>query len=275
MTHIKRISLVLIFTLILTVLFSCNGAKKPNGSVTNTSGDYAINGEPLAITALADTVFEFDGLPSFAFVFSIPTAQLVYIESECTDLEFSATVHTDDGGEYIASVNEIDAYLSVARFAVSVGTLFKKDYFTNYSATLTLSFTDEGGNPRTFTAKSGTENLYGAAYRAYCDRSSTRDGIYLYPVGDGFSPYEDLSHQYAVLTTALHVNIGTAGVSNVYENEFYLSPYVTEFFDGVLKVSMKNGGPINAEMLDKIFVNGESIYFEIHNGIIRVLLEVE
>ncbi len=273
----KNLSLLLALTFIITSLFSC-AAPRDTANVTpiNTSGEYIINEKPLTAVAEKQAKFTFDsGLPGFCFVFSIPAEQYSHIVSECTNLEITASVFDGDGNEYPSGVIDYGNKFGMWQFGVSVGGLFKKDYLTSYRSSLTLSFTDKSGKSRTHSATSDAVTLYDVAYSEYCDRNAMQSDLYPYAYGSDYSPYPDLSHHYAVLCGILHLTISGGAVNETYANSTYQSPYNVAYFDEVLTVSMKNGMPMDADFLEEIFVNGENIYFEIYDGIIRVLLEVK
>ena len=274
MAHMKKISALLVIVLLLGTLLSCAADKSNATAPIPTAGDYVIDGTPVNAVALDEARFTFDaGLPGFSFVFSIPAEQYAHIITECTNVHIYATVTDDDGGSFVAEVNDLGNRFGLWKFEVSVGGLFRADYLTAYRATLVLGFNSPDGTARTVTAKSGKFTLYDVAYREYCDRNDVETDLYPYPAGSDFSPYPDLSHHYAVLSSALFLTLSDTEVSSDLENRIYCSPYDVSHFDGVLTVSMKNAAPIADGLLDAIFVNGNKIYFEIHDGIIRVITE--
>ena len=78
-----------------------------------------------------------------------------------------------------------------------------------------------------------------------------------------------------MLASAVYLRISAGEAVNAYENEIFTSPYSLEYFDSVLTIRMRNGSAVDPGLLDVIFVDGSEIYFEIHDGIIRVVLEVK
>ena len=271
----KGISLFLVITLLLLALSSC-GVGRGNDMPTTTIGDeYVIDGKPLVPVAENVTKFNFNaGLPGFSFVFSIPSAQYSHITNLCTELEITATVGTGDK-TYVAEVVEIGNSSGMWKFEVPVDGIFRADYLTGYTATLYLSFKDPDGKTRTLNTKSIVFTLFDAAYYEYCDRSARETDKYKYHTGNDYSPYFDLSHHYAVLCSSLFFNVEAGEIKNVHENRIYQSPYDVKYFDGVITVKMKNGTPINPDLLNAIIVNNRPIYYEIHDGIIRVVWEGE
>ena len=269
----KKISALLVLVLILTALLSCTADRTNENAPVQTAGDYVIDGTPLSAVS-RDAAFTFDsGLPGFSFIFSIPAEQYAHILTECSAIRIYATVSSDGADEFMTEAIDLGNRFGLWQFSVSVGGIFKSDYFTAYRATLVLSFKDPSGVARTVTAKSDPFTLYDVAYREYCDRSDVQTDLYPYPAGSDFSPYPDLLHHYAVLSSGLFLTISDTDLSFPYENRIYRSPYEVTWFDGVLTVSMKNGTPISQDLIDRIVVNGNEIYFEIHDGIIRVILE--
>ena len=271
----KTVSLILVI-LMLFALFSCKGAPVSNNNITPmANSDYKINGESVIPEEGGDARFAFDGLPTIVFTFSLPLSQYLHISDVCTDLSLTATVTDADGKTVMQPVTTPESAGYIQRFEVSVGGLFKENYHTAYFAEISFSFTDENGEKKTLTAKSNAKTLYEVAHAEYCDRSDDSGGKYVYDTGDDFSPYSDLAARYAVLASAVYLRISAGEAVNTYENEIFTSPYSLEYFDSVLTVGMRNGSAVDPGLLDLIFVDGKEIYFEIHDGIIRVVLEVK
>ena len=272
----KKTLAIMLVTLMLFALFSCKAAPVSNNNVTPmANSDYKINGSSVIPAEDGDARFAFDGLPTVVFTFSLPLSQYLHIGSVCTDLSVTATVTDANGKTVMQPVTTAESKGYIQTFEVSVGGLFKENYHTAYFAELAISFTDENGEKKILTAKSTAKTLYEVAHAEYCDRSADYDGKYLYDTGDDFSPYSDLSARYAVLATAVYVRISAGEAVNPYENDVFTSPYSLEYFDSVLTVRMRGGSAVDPALLDVIFFDGKEIYFEIHDGIIRVVLELK
>ena len=273
----KGLSFVLVLIFILTALSSCGIANTADDlNLTPIGGDYIIDGSPLNATVEKKAKFSFEsGLPGFYFIFSVPAEQYAHITYECTNVKITAIVTDNGKNEYSALVTDFGNRFGMWQFGVSVSGLFKKDYLTSFAATFSISFTDNTGKSWTHSVKSDFIALYDVAYDEYCDRNGVMTDLYPYAYGSDYSPYPDLSHHYAVLSSNVFITTSGTAATVTHENSVYQSPYNVSYFDGVLTLSMKNGSALNPDMIDKIFVNGENIYFEIHDGIIRVLLEVE
>lgn len=270
----KTVALMLV-TLMLLTLFSCKRAPVSNNNVTPTANDdYKINGESVIPKESGDARFAFDGLPTLVFTFSLPLTQYVHISAVCTDLVLTAGVTDNFGKTVMQPATEVESTGYMQTFEVSVGGLFKENYHTAYFAEITFNFTDENGEKKTLTAKSTAKTLYEVAHAEYCDRSEDYGGKYVHDTGADFSPYSDLSTRYAVLSSAIYLQLTAGEAVNIYENDVFTSPYAIEYFDSVLTVRMRGGAAVDPGILDAIFFKDKEIYFEIHDGIIRVVLEV-
>ena len=273
----KRTVAILLILATLIAISGCRAAPVSNNdTVTPTvNGDYKINGESVVPTETRDARYGFDGLPTVVFTFSLPLTQYVHLSQVCRDLSITATVTDSHGKTLLQPVTILDSAGYSQNFEVSVGGIFRENYHTEYCAEITFAFTDENGRATKLTAKSTATTLYAVAHAEYCDRRFDYGDGYIYDTGNDFSPYADLSGRYAVLASAIYVRIAAGEVFNPYENEVFTSPYILEYFDRVLTVRMRSGSAIDPELLDVIFVEGKEIYFEVHDGIIRVLLEVK
>ena len=272
----KRTIAILLVIATFFVFSACKAAPVSNNATTPVvNNDYKINGESATPVENRDARFDFDGLPTIVFNFSIPLTQYLHLCEVCTDLSITATVTDSRGKTVLQPVTVLDSAGYSQAFEVSVGGLFKEDYNTGYFAQISFSFTNENGQATVLTAKSNTTTLYSVAHAEYCDRSDDYSDKYIHDTGKDFSPYADLSARYAVLASAIHVRLVAGEAVNTYENDVFTSPYAIEYFDSVLTVRMRGGSAIDPSLLDAIFVEGDEIYFEIHDGIIRVALEVK
>ena len=271
----KRTVSILLTLLMIFAVTSCKRTPvSNNGTLTPTVNDeYFIDGAPVTPKEKESAGFVFDGLPGISFTFTLFEREYQHLLTECGDLQITATV-TDGVRTTVAPVINDGAANGIRRFSVYTGGLFKESYYTEYTAELFLDFTDGEGNAHRISAVSAPATLYDSAHREYCDRQSEMTDAYPYFTGTGFSPYEDLSQRYAVLASAIYVRVVSADAVITHENEYYSSPYTVEYFDGMLTVSMRNGNALNPSLLNKLFVNGKEIYYEIHDGIIRVVIEV-
>ena len=271
----KTVAIMLVITTIFA-LSACKAAPVSNNDVIPVvNKDYKINGESVVPTENRDARFGFDGLPTVIFTFSLPLTQYIHLTQVCRDLSVSATVTDSDGKTVVQPVTALESAGYSQSFEVSVGGLFKEDYHTKYFAEITFSFTDEKGEATVLTAKSTATTLYAVAHAEYCDRSDEYGGKYIYDTGNDFSPYSDLSRRYAVLASAIYLRLAAGEAINTHENNVFVSPYTLEYFDSVLTVRMRGGSAVDPELLDSIFLDGKEIYFEIHDGIIRVVLELK
>ena len=272
----KTVAIILVIAT-LFALSACKAAPVSNNDTVTpvVNKDYKINGESVVPTENRDARFAFDGLPTVIFSFSLPLTQYLHLTNACRDLSVSATVTDGNGKTVLQPVTVLESVGYIQNFEVSVGGLFKENYHTEYFAEITFSFTDENGEKTALTAKSTTVTLYDVAHAEYCNRSEDYSDKYIYDTGNDFSPYADLAARYAVLASAVYVRLVAGEAVNTYENDVFVSPYTLEYFDNVLTVRMRGGSAVDPELLDAIFYAGKEIYFEIHDGIIRVVLEVK
>ncbi len=187
----------------------------------------------------------------------------------------SSSLITEENGIF-AAVTELGARtLNGVRyycFDVSCGSVFAEDYFSMYGAVLTVSY-KIGGEERTVSFNATPRAVYDVAFSEYTDRSDAYSEEYPYAQADGtYSPWPSLGTHRSILATALSVYVSDDGIRYVYNSEFYTAPYVCEYFDGVLCVRTASGDDINGSILKHLIVNGKEEYFEIHDGIIRIVV---
>ena len=273
----KAVLAALLVIALLLSLVACKGAPVSNNKPEfgHQTGAYTVNGSPLTLTAAENAYFAYDAVASLTFRFKLPSEQYRHIEEKCTDLCFYASVSGADGQAVPAAFTDLGYVLDNRLIEVSLGGIFSEDYLTAYTVTLSLEFIDESGVKQGIASTSMPTTVYDVAYREYCDRNAVQSDKYPFFTGSDYSPYENLSDRYAVLSSALILTRLGDRVSGKYENGVYESIYTYGYFDGILTVGMKNGTPVNPNLLKKLTVNGEDIYFEIHDGVIRVVLEAQ
>ena len=271
----RSLSLLLAIAVLLALVACKPDPVSQNGGIDSTVlTEYVLDGEPLVPQNSGGVRFGYNGIADLTFIFSITADEHAHLMRSCFDLNVTATVLDGKGSNPIdvipTEVGEVDGLYI---YEVSVGGIFAEDYLLSHTATLTLSFRDSGGRAHQITAESSPACVYDVAHAEYCDRTLDSDGDHRHFHNGFFSPYADLSAHYAVLCSVINIEIELGTPRDLYENEYYSSLYSLDYFDGLLTVSMKNGGMINEGLLRRITLDGEEIYYEVHDGIIRIVLE--
>ena len=272
----KKLILLLILTLILTLaLVSCkpDPVSQNQPPIAQNPTSYTVNGEPILLECDKNAHLSYTGTADVSVTFHMPNEHYTHLERNCYHLSFSASVTDSFGLTLPAMVTDIGEIGSDHSLSVSIGGVFAEDYLESYTVTLTVSFTDEKLEKREIALSSDPFTVYDVAYLEYTDRSEESVDGYRHFTGDDYSPYADLGGHYSILSSALVLTRSGDRLLDRYEGGAYTSLYSVEYFDGLITISMKNGSEINPGLLKNITLDGESVYFEIHEGIIRIVTE--
>lgn len=277
---------ILAFVLVicsLTLTFLLAGCAVGSDGTGDDNDSATPLGTELAATVSSAAHLNTEISTELAFTFRIPAAEYESFISDVYEPQWTAYTGKVSGDNKITREN--GTYSVVAElgcqtvngvryycFDVSAGSVFVEDYFTAYGATLTVSY-KVGGVESSTSFNATPRTVYDVAFLEYTDRSDTESEKYSYAQNDGtYSPRPSLGRHRSILASAIIIYVTDSGVRYAYNSEHYTSPYACEYFDGVLSIRTLSGEDINPNILKYLVVNGKSEYFEIYDGIIRVVV---
>ncbi|MBQ8372302.1 MAG: hypothetical protein IJX38_05155 [Clostridia bacterium] len=277
----KILAFALVICSLMLTLFLASCAVGSDGAGDDKNSATPLGNELAAVSSAAHLNTELS--TELAFTFRIPAEEYDSFISDVYEPQWTAYTGkvtgdakiTEENGTYSVvtelerqTVNGIEYHC----FDVSTGSIFVEDYFTSYGATLTVGY-KVGGEARTVSFNAIPCTVYDVAFREYTDRSYVESEKYSYAQADGtYSPCASLGRHRSILASAITVYVSDSGVRYAYNNEHYTSPYVCEYFDGVLSIRTLSGEDINPSILKYLVVNGKREYFEIYDGIIRIVV---
>lgn len=292
----KILSLLLITATLAVMLVSCSSPDSseppvtdPSADVppeaTSTATDFKVDGVPVYPIVLEEPGISFMNNVDIIFRFAMDNEMYKLINKSFGEVTFVgvAGVYEPDAIPTYANSRHLEPeYLGLEEkdgkkyrsYVVRLTDVLPENYGVVYTANLYMCFKSAQTE---YTVPVPTQSMpkarvFTAALFDYTDRSETQTEKYAYPADNGtFSPYEDLTPYYSVLASCLYLDIEGNNVTDVANTDYYESPYQVEYFDGVLEISMKNGSAVNKNILRSIVVNGEKLYFEIVDGIIRLV----
>jgi hypothetical protein len=216
------------------------------------------------------------------FVFGVPVS--IYSELE---KRFSEVVAQGYVGEYAICGNdpekggyavapeyvgerEVDG-VPTRIYLLSVNAVGTQDVLTEYCVQLRLVFEGEQHYSVPSLGEGNVASLYSAAASDLLDRSPVQDDDHPYLTDEGdYSRVDDPTVHMQILYGALDLSL-RGGVLTDRLADYGLAPlYEVSWFDGILTVGAKNG-EINPNILKLIRLNGQTLDFEVRDGIIRVV----
>ena len=282
----QKLFLLLVIAYLIVTITGCIGTTNdfpdtPVGAEVLVQSDrFFIGNQEVTLERGTDAELITEYGIDIAFPFSVEKATYEYLLGKYSDFNISAkyTEYTEDEENLFndaipAVVIERGEEGDNINFLAVVSGILSEDYNTDFITVLEMSFTDEFGEPYVIRTASSVANVHETALMEYTDRSSKRDDYYTHSDGvGGYTPYDDLSIRRTILYTTLHVSAKNGVAADLSLCENYTSPYEISYFDGVLTVAMKNGDDIDTGLLKYIIVNGESTYFAVYEGRIKIVV---
>lgn len=293
--------LILLFLLLALVISAsaCTEPEAPSADVpeqgsdapassAKTATEFKIDGVPVTPLVIQEPGISFMNNVDILFRFAVEDEMYKLIKRSFEsfgEVSFVGVAGLVDGDEVPTYENsshiepeyngtiEVDG-VKYRTYTVRLLDVMPENYGLEYTANLYMCFKNAQTSYTVPVPKKDmpVTRVYTAALNDYTDRSDSETEVYKYLTSDGsYSPYEDLSPYYSVLASCLYLTIEDGIATDVAASDYYSSPYAVSYFDGVLEIAMKNGTSINLNIFRSLVINGEKTYFELVDGMIRLV----
>ena len=273
----NRIVIITLIAFILIFTTSCNSKDDvaPVGS-DNIQGIASIDTEELCPYSSISCDLSFDNGVCMVFAFCVDSEDYDAITALGAEPRILGSVNL--GGETVIDgrplapeppQSEAEPYV----FALRLDDIPIENYFLEYTADAVLAFSLDGESYR-IPLESELASVYSVALQDYSDRRQEQSGAYKYQTSDGdYSPFADLTDHHSLLCSVLCLELTDGVLLDSAESSAFSSIYEAQWFDDILTVRMKNGGDVSPNVLRGIYLNGRPVYFEIYQGVVKVVTE--
>ncbi len=283
----QKLMLLLILAFLIVSFAGCFGTSTDtlppltSGGISVESDEFFIGEDQVTISPLSDVYLNTEYGVDLAFNFALERSEYDYLVENFPDLEVRGRYMEYNSSEDLDYTKALPAEIvsekltdEYAFFSISVGGVISDKYNTDYITLLELNFTDPDGELCTIRQSSPVGRTYNVAFSEYINRSKKQDDIYCYSDGeDAYTPYSNLSIRRTILYSTLHLSVKNGAVTDLCADEYYTSPYILSYFDGIVTIEMANGASIDTELLKYIYINGEYTYFKLYDGKIKLVVD--